>query len=66
MTKLAGTLSTLPMPALRSLLTTLIAHLEVDIATKAVAIDIAMPDWTDKNACAWKTSPFKDLSTRHR
>ena len=50
MTKLAGTLSTLPMPALRSLLTTLIAHLEVDMTTKAVAIDIAMPDWTDKNA----------------
>ncbi|HEX8524848.1 MAG TPA: hypothetical protein VF669_21530 [Tepidisphaeraceae bacterium] len=36
LTKLAGTLQMLPMPALRSLLMTLIDRLEVNMATKAV------------------------------
>ena len=50
LTKVAETIQALPPQTLRSLLTTLIAKLEVDMASKAVAIDIAIPDWTHENA----------------
>lgn len=50
MTKLATTVQTLPPPTLRSLMTSIIAKLVVDMATKAVAIEVAIPDWTHENA----------------
>jgi hypothetical protein len=43
LTKLAGTLSSLPMPTLRSLLMTMIDKLEVNMATKAIRLDLAIP-----------------------
>ncbi|MBA3406149.1 MAG: hypothetical protein H0U13_15950, partial [Gemmatimonadaceae bacterium] len=50
LTQVAATIQTLPMPTLRSLLTNLIARLEVDMATKAVQIDLAIPAEMGKNA----------------
>jgi hypothetical protein len=50
LTKAAATIPTLPMPMLRSLLMTLIARLEVDLTTKAVEIELAIPVSTSENA----------------
>ena len=50
LTKVAATIRTLPPPTLRSLLATLIRRLEVDMATKAVEIDLAVPAWSNGNA----------------
>jgi len=49
LTQVAATIQTLPMPTLRSLLTNLIARLEVDMATKAVQIDLSIPAEMGKN-----------------
>lgn len=52
LTKAAATMQKLPMPTLRSLLMTLIARLEIDMATKTVEIEIAIPAWTsEKTLC---------------
>ncbi len=50
LTQVAATIQTLPMPTLRSLLTNLIARLEVDMTTKAVQIDLVIPAWGNGNA----------------
>jgi Recombinase/Resolvase, N terminal domain len=50
LTKIATTIKMLPMPPLRSILTMLIARLEVDMATKAFQIELEIPAWTDENA----------------
>lgn len=50
LTKIAATIQTLPMATLRPLLMALIARLEVDMTTKAVKIDLAIPSWGSENA----------------
>jgi hypothetical protein len=50
LTKVAGTLQAFPMPALRSLLMTLIDRLEVNMATKGIQITLAIPADMGANA----------------
>jgi hypothetical protein len=59
LTKAAATIQTLPMPTLRSLLMTLISRLEVDLATKSIEIDLAIPAWTSENSLC-----LEDISLR--
>jgi len=47
------------MPALRSLLATLITRLEVDMATKAVEIDLAIPARMTENALCLEDKSFQ-------
>jgi hypothetical protein len=48
--KIAATIPTLPMPTFRSLLMALITRLEVDMATKSIQLDLAIPMGMGKNA----------------
>jgi hypothetical protein len=50
LTTVAGTIQTMPLPILRPLLQSLIARLEVDMTTKAVKLDLAIPSWAPKTA----------------
>ena len=43
LTKIATTINSLSLPTIRALLTSLIARLEVDMANKAVSLDLALP-----------------------
>jgi hypothetical protein len=49
LTEVAATIRTMPLPTLRPLLMALIARLEVDMATKTVQLDLAIPACMGKN-----------------
>jgi hypothetical protein len=59
--KIAGTIKKLPAPTLRSLLMAMIARLEVDMATKTVEIDVAIPAFMVKNAMCLEDKAFQSF-----
>jgi DNA invertase Pin-like site-specific DNA recombinase len=79
LTQIAETMKTLPPPMLRSLLMNLIVRLEVDMATKAIRLELAIPSWADADVIcledrylqkpvheAWTQIPLESAECRYR
>ncbi|HEY1683538.1 MAG TPA: recombinase family protein [Tepidisphaeraceae bacterium] len=64
LTKIASTIKKLPAPTLRSLLTTLISRLEVDMRTKTIEFDVAIPAFMDKKALCLEDKAFQSFSNQ--
>ncbi|HEY1686477.1 MAG TPA: recombinase family protein [Tepidisphaeraceae bacterium] len=64
LTEVAATIKTLPPPTFRSLITALIARLEVDMRTKIVEIEVAIPAFMDKNALCLEDKAFQSFANQ--